>query len=248
LEALVLASVVIRAKNEARFIGEVLGAIQRQQGADPFEVIVVDSGSTDATLDIVKGFDVRLIEIAPESFTYGRALNIGIEAASGEFIASLSAHSTPAHDGWLAGLIEPFNNGRVAGVVGRQIPRSNATWLELLGMRMSGVMSERRELRHRSPRFSNANSGLRRTLWQRVPFDESVAGAEDFAWARTMLALGYLVAYEPKAAVYHSHGEPPLKQLRRAMRDGPTVLGNVLGLGDARGQSPPTSRVVAPEK
>jgi rhamnosyltransferase len=248
VEAQVLASVVIRAKNEARFIGEVLEAISRQQGADPFEVIVVDSGSADGTVDIVRRYDVRLLEIPPESFTYGRALNIGIEAASGEFIASLSAHSTPANDGWLAGLIEPFKNSRVAGVVGRQIPRSNATWLELLGMRMSGVMSERRELRHQSPRFSNANSGLRRSLWQRVRFDEDVAGAEDFAWARTMLALGHLIAYEPKAAVYHSHGEPPLKQLRRAMRDGPTVLGNVLGLGDARGQQASTNHLVAPEK
>jgi hypothetical protein len=67
-----------------------------------------------------------------------------------------------------------------------------------------------------------------------VPFDEQVAGAEDFAWARTVQTLGFLIAYEPTAAVYHSHGEPLLKHLRRIVHDGPTVLGNVLGLGSGR--------------
>jgi rhamnosyltransferase len=240
-----LASVVIRAKNEARFIGGTLDALSSQVGADPYEVVVVDSGSSDDTVEIVRRFPVRLIQIAPETFTYGRALNLGISESTGQFIASLSAHSTPAHDRWLSNLIEPFGNERVAGVVGRQIPRPNATWLELIGMRMSGVMSLRPVLRERNPMFSNANGGFRRSLWERVPFDEEVAGAEDIAWARSMQALGYLIAYEPGAAAYHSHGEPLIKHLRRTMHDAPTVLGNVLKLGSGAGrqhQSQPALR------
>ena len=229
-----LASVVIRAKNEARFIGEVLEALFTQRDAEPFEVIVVDSGSTDGTVEIIRRFPARLIEIRPQEFTYGRALNLGIAESRGDFIASLSAHSTPLDDRWLASLIEPLRNPRVAGVVGRQMPRDNATWLELLGMRLTGLTSDRPELRSRNPRFSNANSGLRRGLWERVPFDEQVAGAEDFAWARTMQELGYLIAYEPKAAVYHSHGEPLGRHLRRTLHDAPTVLGNLLGLGSGK--------------
>jgi rhamnosyltransferase len=243
-----LASVVIRSKNEALFIGETLSAIYGQVGVASFEVIVVDSGSSDGTVEIVRRFPTRLIEIPPETFTYGRALNLGIKEASGDFLISLSAHSSPAHDGWLAGMLAPFQNPRVAGVVGRQIPRPNATPLELLGMRLSGVMSERPALRERNPMFSNANGGFRRGLWQRVPFDEEVAGAEDIAWARAMQGLGYLIAYEPRAAVYHSHGEPLLKHVRRSLHDAPTVLGNVLGLGSGRdGQRRPGSRIV-PEK
>ena len=242
-----LASVVIRAKNEARYIGEVLEALFGQVGADPFEVIVVDSGSTDGTLAIVRRYPARLIEIPPASFTYGRALNVGIAEANGDYVASLSAHSTPSDERWLASLVAPFRNPRVAGVVGRQIPRDNATFLELLGMRMTGLMSENSELRERNPRFSNANAGLRRALWQRVPFDEQVAGAEDFAWARTMQALGYLIAYEPSAAAYHSHGEPLRKHLRRIMHDAPTVLGNVLGLGSGREEAMVEPRIL-PEK
>lgn len=241
------ASVVIRARNEARYIGEVLETLFRQVGAEPFEVIVVDSGSTDGTLEIVRGFPARLIEIPPETFTYGRSLNIGIAEASGDYVASLSAHSTPYHERWLANLVAPFKNPRVAGVVGRQYPRDNATLLDLLGMRLTGLTGDRPELRERNPRFSNANSGLRRSLWQRVPFDEQVAGAEDFAWARTMQELGYLIAYEPSAPVYHSHGEPLGKHLRRLMHDGPTVLGNVLGLGSGKDDRKGSPRIV-PEK
>ena len=248
-EGLLLASVVIRAKNEARYIGEVLSAIFEQVDADPFEVILVDSGSTDGTLEIVRQFPVKLIEIAPETFTYGRALNIGIHEATGDFIASLSAHSTPAHERWLASLVEPFSNPRVAGVFGRQIPRSNATMLELINMRyISGLTSERPELRDRNPMFSNANGGFRRSLWQRHPFDEGIRGAEDIAWARSMQAFGYLIAYEPKAAAYHSHGEPLAKHVRRIMHDAPTVLGNVLGLGNGRDKGGKLSPRVLPEK
>jgi rhamnosyltransferase len=243
-----LASVVIRSKNEALFIGETLTAIFQQVSVPSFEVIVVDSGSSDRTVEIVRRFPAKLIEIAPETFTYGRALNLGIKEAAGDFLISLSAHSLPAHDHWLEGILAPFKNPRVAGVVGRQIPRPNATFLELIGMRLSGVMSERPALRERNPMFSNANGAIRRGLWQRVPFDEGVAGAEDIAWARAMQALGYLIAYEPRAAAYHSHGEPFAKHLRRSLHDAPTVLGNVLGLGSGRdGQRRPGSRTL-PEK
>jgi rhamnosyltransferase len=240
-----LASVVIRCKNEARYVREVLSALFAQAEVEPFEVIVVDSGSTDGTLDIVREYPLKLIEIPPETFTYGRALNVGVNEARGDFVASLSAHSTPAHDRWLANLIEPFKNPRVAGVLGRQIPRANATSLELLNMRfISGLMSERPELRDRNPMFSNANGAIRRSLWKRLPFDEAVRGAEDIAWARSMQGLGYLIAYEPGAAVYHSHGETLARHLRRIMHDSPTVLGNVLGFGSGRGIKKLSGRIL----
>ncbi|MBI4491344.1 MAG: glycosyltransferase family 2 protein [Chloroflexi bacterium] len=223
-------SVVIRAKNEARFIGETLAAVLDQVGTDSLEVIVVDSGSTDGTLELVRRFPVQLIQIPPESFSYGGALNLGIQAARGAFVASLSAHSLPADRRWLAGLLQPFDHPRVAGVYGRQMPRPNATPLELVGMWMSGVTRRESRLQHDNPLFSNANSAFRRSLCLATPFDEEVGGGEDLAWARTVQAQGYLIAYEPSAAVYHSHGEPLLRHLRRTMRDLPTVLGALVGL------------------
>ena len=228
-------SVVIRAKNEAGFIGQTLEAVFGQSGIDSLEVLVVDSGSTDSTLDLVARFPVQLIQIPPESFTYGRALNFGIQAARGPYVVSLSAHSLPADPFWLVNLLRSFSQPLVAGVFGRQIPRSNATILELAGMWMSGVTGREARLRSDHPMFSNANSAFRRSLWLTTPFDETVRGGEDLAWARTVQSQGYLIAYEPAAAVFHSHGEPLARHLRRTLRDLPTVAAALIGFGQQVG-------------
>jgi rhamnosyltransferase len=222
---------VIRAKNEARFIGQTLQAIFQPRALAPRQVVVVDSGSTDGTPAIVSSFPTTLIQIAPEEFTYGYALNLGVANVDAEIVATLSAHSLPADPDWLRQLIEPFSKPRVAGVYGRQRPRGDATIFELIGMRLTGVLSDSPRLLDRRPLFSNANGAFRRSLWLEHPFDEQVGGAEDIAWVRTMQERGYLIAYQPTAAVYHSHGEPILRHLRRASRDVPTVVGNFLHLG-----------------
>lgn len=222
---------VIRARNEARFIGETLQAIFDSPAVAPRQVVVVDSGSTDGTQAIVRSFPTQLIEIPPADFTYGYALNLGVANVDAELIATLSAHSLPANPDWLRNLVRPFTGARVAGVYGRQLPRANATVLELLGMRLTGVLSETPRMLDRRPLFSNANGAFRRSLWLEHPFDERVGGAEDIAWVRTMQERGYLIAYEPTAVVYHSHGEPIGRHLRRASRDIPTVVGNFLHLG-----------------
>jgi rhamnosyltransferase len=223
-------SIVIRAKNEARFIGETLEAIGRQEGGDRVEVIVVDSGSTDGTTDVVRGFPARLLEIAPETFTYGRALNVGVAAAQGDVVVSLSAHSLPTHERWLANLVRNFGDTRVAGVYGRQLPRASASCFDLFGMALSGVTSTRRRWQETDMMFSNANGAFRRQLCRAYPFDERLLGAEDLAWAHVVQAQGFAIVYEPGATVYHSHGESLPHLLRRLAKDQPTILKLKLGL------------------
>ena len=222
---------VIRAKNEARFIGDTLAAIFDPAALAPRQVVVVDSGSTDGTQAIVRAFRTTLIQIRPVDFTYGYALNLGVANVDADIVATLSAHSLPIDANWLRELIQPFADPRVAGVYGRQVPRSNATILERLGMRLTGVLGDKPRLLDRRPLFSNANGAFRRSLWLEHPFDENIRGAEDIAWVRTMQERGYAIAYQPTAAVYHSHGEPLRTHLRRASRDVPTVIGNFLHLG-----------------
>jgi rhamnosyltransferase len=222
---------VIRAKNEARFIGETLAAMFDPAALAPRQVVVIDSGSSDGTQAIVQRYPTTLIQIQPEDFTYGYALNLGVANVDAELVATVSAHSLPANPDWLRNLIQPFSRPQVAGVYGRQLARSNATILELLGMRLTGVLGDTPRLLDRRPLFSNANGAFRRPLWAEHPFDEDVGGAEDIAWVRTMQERGYLIAYQPSAAVYHSHGEPLGRHLRRASRDVPTVIGNFLHLG-----------------
>lgn len=233
---------VIRAKNEARFIGETLEALFDARALAPRQVVVVDSGSTDGTQTTVQAFPASLIQIAAEDFTYGYALNLGVANVDAEIVATLSAHSLPAGHDWLHNLIEPFSRPRVAGVYGRQLPRANATLFELVGMHLTGVLSDSPRLLDRRPLFSNANGAFRRSLWLEHPFDERVGGAEDIAWVRTMQERGYVIAYQPSAAVYHSHGEPLLRHLRRASRDVPTVVGNFLHLGSGGRVAPRPSK------
>ncbi len=216
-------SVVIRAKNEARFIGETLAAVQAQQYRD-FEVVVVDSGSTDRTMEIAGYYGATLVSIDPREFTYGRALNLGVRSGRGELLVSLSAHATPESVGWLGSLVSAFRSPLVAGAYGRHIPRDNATFFELMGMRLSGVTSKEPRRQESSARFSNANGAFRRDLWELLPFDEALGGAEDIEWARRVQRAGYMIAYEPRAAVYHSHGEPFLRLIRRQLHDQPVIL------------------------
>ena len=224
------ASIVIRAKNEARDIGDTLTAVYHQVGVPGFEVIIVDSGSTDGTVDIARQYPLRLIQIPPASFTYGRSLNIGVRAARGPLVVSLSAHSLPTDEHWLAQLLAPFEDPTIGGVYGRHVPRSNATAPELFGMWLSGVTSRRPRRQERDMMFSNANGAFRRDLALEHPFDEQLPGAEDLAWADWILENGWAVYYQPTAAVYHSHGESLWKLLRRMAKDQPTIWGLKLGL------------------
>ena len=237
-------AIVIRAKNEARDIGDTLRAIARQEGVSSPTVIVVDSGSTDGTLDIVRQSAARLIEIPPQTFTYGRALNIGIAAAEGaDVVVSLSAHSLPAHERWLINLVRGFADSRVAGVYGRQIPRANASVFDHFGMNLSGVTSMRRRWQEKDMMFSNANGAFRRSLCLAMPFDEHLLGAEDLAWAATVQRLGYALVYEPGAPVYHSHGEKLVHLLRRLAKDQPTILRLKLGMLRPGGAETPVPAV-----
>lgn len=212
-------SILIRTKNEAAAIGKTLDLIRRQT-QQPDEIIVVDSGSMDETLEIVQQYpEVKLIKMPSSEFTYGRSLNLGLELATGEVIVALSAHAFPADNSWLAHLVSHFQNPGVAGVYGRQLPHLDA-WPPVKRSYLScfddqpKVQSNSRDFQEHF--FSNANSAIRRVYWQHHRFDESLPYAEDRAWAFAMLKQGYTIIYEPEAAVYHSHNEPLLKVYQRS--------------------------------
>jgi rhamnosyltransferase len=216
-------SVIIRAKNEERHLGETLVAIQGQLFRD-YEVVLVDSGSADRTVEVASQYGARIVPIDPKDFTYGRALNLGVSRSNGQFLVSLSAHATPESSRWLGSLVSGFRYPSVAAVYGRHIPRSNVSLFELVGMHLSGVTSKEPRLQCGSARFSNTNGAFRRELWDLGPFDEGLPGAEDIEWARRMQRMGYSILFEPRAAVYHSHGEPLPRLLRRQLHDQPVIL------------------------
>lgn len=205
------ASIVIRSKNEERFIGAVLDRVLAQEFADPYDVLVLDSGSQDRTLDIVRSFPVRLATMPPEQFTFGRALNQGTALTSGDIVAFLSAHCVPRERTWLRELTAPLTSDeQVAATYGRQEPMPGVNPFEEIELeRTFGPTADSAVLAH----FSNANSAIRRQLIIQYPFDEIVSGGEDFLWTRS-LPSSYTVRYVAAASVFHSH-PPSLRYWRR---------------------------------
>ena len=112
-------SLVIRCYNEELHIGRMLAGAMEQTVKD-VEIIVVDSGSTDATLSIANRFPVKIIHIRSEEFSFGRALNIGCAAANANIVVIASAHVYPVRKDWLDCLLFPFKDQDVAIVYGKQ--------------------------------------------------------------------------------------------------------------------------------
>lgn len=215
-------SVIIRTKNEAKDIEKNLKLIIAQS-LSPHEIIVVDSGSTDGTIDIVKQFkDVKLILMPASEFTFGRSLNLGFKAATGDILVSISAHAFPCDMDWLINLTKAFENSNVAGVYGQQTPQPDA-WPPVKRDYQSyysdipRVQSDPNIASDRT--FSNANSAIRKNYWETRTFDEYLTAAEDHEWAWSMLMLGHQIVYEPKASVYHSHNENFRKLAHRSYRE-----------------------------
>jgi rhamnosyltransferase len=208
-------SIIIRTKNEARHLGWCLQQVYRQQERD-FEVILVDSGSTDATLEIAARFPTRVLTIEPEAFTYGHALNVGIAATDAPIAVSLSGHSIPYDERWLGNLIRRFNDPKVAGAYSRQVCYPTSPIYEKIFVHsfpghptripwLSDLM------------FNNAAAAVRRALWQQFPFDEIVPACEDHAWFLEARAHGNKMRYAPDSVVIHSHDESFARFMRRRL-------------------------------
>lgn len=196
-----LVSIIIRTRNEERWIDKCLEAIASQDYLN-YEIIVVDNESMDATLKKAERFSVRVLTIS--QFRPGEALNKGIRTAKGEVIVCLSAHCIPTSREWLSRLVAPLNDLRVAGVYGRQEPlpfsdpHDKRDLLTVFGLDP--------KIQERDPFFHNANSALRRSTWEKFPFDEDVKNLEDRVWGQSVINEGMTILYEPTASVYHWHG------------------------------------------
>lgn len=211
-------SIVIRALNEQAHLPSLLDGIETQTLQDA-EVIVVDSGSSDRTREIAASRADRVVDIAPAEFTFGRSLNRGVAAAAGRFAVVVSAHTRPAHDRWLENLLRPLRERpELAMVYGRQVGWERSKFGEALDFdRFFGP--EPREL---DEHFfaNNANSAIRRELWEKRPFDETLPGLEDIEWARWWRAQGKRIGYAHDAPIHHIHDETWPQVRRRYYREG----------------------------
>ncbi len=209
-------SIVIRCYNEEQHIGRLLSGIMQQTVQD-VETIIVDSGSTDATLSIASRYPVKIISIEPEEFSFGRALNLGCQEATGEFIVIASAHVYPVYQDWLEKLLAPLAEPKVALTYGRQRGNEITKYSE---HQIFATWFPDRPNRYQSHTFcNNANAAIRRSLWEQSPYDETITGLEDLDWAKRVMAKGYRIAYVPEAEIIHVHDETPKRIYNRYRRE-----------------------------
>ena len=197
-------SIVIRCFNEERMIGRLLSGIEAQT-VKPDQVVIVDSGSTDGTLAIARRHGAEIHTINSAEFSFGRSLNRGIAAARGEVVVFASAHVYPVYDTWLEHLARPFAEPEVVLAYGRQVggPTTPYSESQILATWFPAESTPRQT----HPFANNANAAIRRTEWERVPYDEELTGLEDLDWAARALERGGAVAYVAEAPVVHVHDE-----------------------------------------
>lgn len=194
-------SIILRSWNEEKWIGACLSAIFKQDYKN-FEVILVDNMSTDQTVKKARQYPVHIVSI--DDFLPGKAINLGIRKSKGDFIVCLSAHCIPVNDSWLSNLLKNFDDSNVAGVYGRQEPMSFTSDTDKRDLLT--VFGLDRKVQIKDSFFHNANSMIRRDIWEAIPFDETTTNIEDRLWAQEVLKRGYHIIYEPQARVFHYHG------------------------------------------
>jgi len=210
-------SIVIRAFNEERHLGRLLEGIF-QQTIQNVQVILVDSGSTDNTVKIAIEKNINIVRINPEDFTFGRSLNIGIEAAESDLILIASAHVFPVYPDWIEKMLEPFGDPSVALVYGKQrgVDGSQFSERQIFNHWYPDVSQNPQD----HPFCNNANAAIRRTLWKKNPYNESLSGLEDLAWAKWAQENNYKIVYNAQAEIKHVHEESWQGIKKRYLREG----------------------------
>jgi glycosyltransferase involved in cell wall biosynthesis len=180
-------SVVIRVRNEGPALRKVLLALDAQD-VKPLEIVVVDNASSDDSRIAAQQHGAKIVDMPKGEFTYGRALNIGIRETKGEFVCILSAHSLPIGRDFVRKATAPFVDPKIAAVrclsVTSRIELENWTKPVVLDwpVKIETVISS-------AP--VNSAAMIRRSVWEEIPYDETLEGVEDKFWAFQVLKSGY---------------------------------------------------------
>jgi rhamnosyltransferase len=208
-------SVLVRARDQAANIDRCLTLVRRQNaGRRRVETIVVDSGSRDGTAMIAERHGARVIEIPAAAFTFGGALNLCAANARGALLVALSADAFPPDDDWLARLVAPFEDPRVACASGERFGPDASPLTQRIDQDRAAAV--------RRPEwgYSNSAGAFRRELWRQRPFRADLPGCEDKEWALHWLERGHVCVVDPALAVDHDHTHDTLPSIyRRARRE-----------------------------
>ncbi|WP_346290829.1 glycosyltransferase family 2 protein [Sphaerothrix gracilis] len=242
----VKASVIVPTKNPGKRFYKVIDAVLTQKTPWAYEIIVVDSGSTDETLNYCKqlGNKIRLLQISPESFGHGKTRNYAASKSFGEFVVFLTHDAIPKDENWLFNIVNAmYESELIAGAFGRHLPYPDGNPFNrrdlnlhfdnfLLDFHIVKIDDKKRyesDIAYRQflHFFSNNNSCIRKTILEKIPFP-NVDFAEDQVWAMRVLEAGYSKIYVDSSAVYHSHDYSPIQLFKRSV-DESRALSKIFG-------------------
>lgn len=215
-------SIIFRALNEDRWFNDALEACKSQKlDGLTAEIILVDSGSTDRTLEIAEDHDLRVLHIKKSQFTFGRSLNWGCEAAKGKYLVFISAHCIPSHDRWLQNLVQPLVDNVAQYTYGRQVGHERSKYSET--RLFAKYFPEFDQLPQDGYFCNNANSAIQTDIWAKYRFDEECTGLEDMVLAREIVRDGGRIGYVASAPVVHIHEENFAQTRNRYYREALTL-------------------------
>lgn len=233
-------SLVMPTLNAGPLLEEVLQGVARQPAAQELELCAVDSGSTDDTVTMLQDFGFAVHGIDKADFNHGSTRDLAIAKTSGEVVLLLTQDATPADEHWLDKLAACYADPRVGAAYCRQIPREDCNPLikkrilewtasrsERVIQAVEGADAAAREQallrlppleRLQTCAYDNVAGSVRRSSWERQPFGFRRFG-EDVAFGKRLILSGQAIAYEPAAAVIHSHNRSPKAEGKRIFCD-----------------------------
>jgi rhamnosyltransferase len=223
-------SIVIPTYNGAKFIEEVITMIKKQTGDFSYEIVFVDCGSTDETLEIIKKNKYTVFSIDKKDFNHGLTRNFGVSKTSGEIIVVLTQDAIPADENWLRNILKYYDDEDVAGVYVRQVPRDDCDYLTKKRINESFIGRDKVvvnqidsyiEYANLSPfqkyavtNFDDVCGSFRRKFWKKNPYQKMVFG-EDIRFGIDIILSGKKIVYTHEAPVIHSHNRGVIYDYKR---------------------------------
>jgi rhamnosyltransferase len=226
-------SVVIPTKNGGSELIQLLSTLRVQKFVD-FEIVLIDSGSTDGSIDSTKSYGAKIVSIDPKTFNHGSTRNQGISETCGDYIFLFTQDALPSGENYMQVMLESMKKENSAGVFSRQVPRPEASPLVKRNLQNWVAGSEQRRVvqfdsltsfhqlapidQYYQCVFDNVASLIRRDVWKHIPFAPVLFG-EDIDWGYRVLHHGYKIVYEPAVSVRHSHERSAEYEYKRTFID-----------------------------
>lgn len=216
-------SIIMRSYNEAWALRHTLPALAAQNYKE-WELIVIDSGSTDGSVELFREFKPRhFVQIPSSEYNPARVMNHGMKLAASTFCIFLNADATPQSPDWLGRLVVALDDPQVAAVFGRQVPRPGCK--AVFAYDYERCFGPNRESANWDHFFSMASSGIRKDVWSKRGFNERMQYSEDDEYTRWCRAQGYRVVYVPESIVMHSHNYTAKEAWKRSFGEGRALAG-----------------------